>query len=76
MCLFVVYKFVLNGKQFLAKQKRGIEVNLARQLCGGWEKHSEKLLLLLVLYSFIRKRLRGFLNLGDPITKFNSVLGW
>ena len=25
MCLFVVYKFVLHGKQFLAKQTRGIE---------------------------------------------------
>ena len=25
VCLFVVYKFVLHGKQFLAKQTRGIE---------------------------------------------------
>ena len=30
VCLFVVYKFVMPGKQFLAKQIRGIEYNMAK----------------------------------------------
>ena len=38
--LFVVYKFVLHGKQFLAKQTKGLDENISNfrrvYLCGGW----------------------------------------
>ena len=30
VCLFVVYKVILHGKQFLAKQTRRIERNMAK----------------------------------------------